>query len=91
MVNLDEALNGATRRISFTKLNPQTGKESSHSYDVRIPRGVREGQRLRVSGQGGAGIGGGPAGDLFLRVRYANHPDFKMKGCDLYYELTLAP
>ena len=52
---------------------------------------MRESQRLRVTGQGGAGVGGGPAGDLFLRVHYAKHPEFRVKGSDLYYELPLTP
>jgi curved DNA-binding protein len=58
---------------------------------VRIPAGVREGQRIRLAGQGGAGLGGGPAGDLYLRVRLARHPDFSVQGADLYCDLDLAP
>ena len=61
------------------------------SYQVRIPAGVREGQRLRLAGRGGSGIGGGPAGDLYLRVKLARHPDFQVAGGDLIYELELAP
>lgn len=91
MVTLDEVCRGASRQVSLKKVDPQTGKESTHTYNVRIPKGVREGQRLRVSGQGGAGVGGGPPGDLYLRTRFAKHPDFRIKGSDLYYELALAP
>ena len=61
------------------------------TYNVKIPAGVREGQRLRVAGQGEAGVGGGPAGDLYLRVKFAAHPDFKVEGGDLFYDLSLAP
>jgi curved DNA-binding protein len=60
-------------------------------YKVKIPAGVRDGQRLRVSGQGEPGPQGGPAGDLYLRVRMASHPDFRVEGVDLYYDLDLAP
>jgi len=60
-------------------------------YQVKIPAGVREGQKLRVSGQGEPGAGGGPPGDLFLRVRMAAHPDFRVEGGDLYCEVELAP
>jgi curved DNA-binding protein len=60
-------------------------------YQVRIPSGVREGQRLRLAGQGEAGSGGAPAGDLYLRVKFAAHPDFRVEGGDLYFELSLAP
>jgi curved DNA-binding protein len=61
------------------------------TYQVRIPSGVREGQRIRLAGQGGAGFGGGEPGDLFLRVRLARHPDFSVQGADLYSDLDLAP
>jgi DnaJ-class molecular chaperone len=60
-------------------------------YQVRIPPGVREGQRLRLAGRGEASDAGGPAGDLFLRVRLARHPDFRVEGDNLYHELALAP
>jgi curved DNA-binding protein len=64
---------------------------TTSNYKVKIPAGVRDGQRLRVSGQGEPGLGGGPPGDLYLRVRMASHPDFRVEGGDLYYELDLAP
>lgn len=60
-------------------------------YQVRIPAGVREGQRLRLAGRGQAGAGSGPAGDLFLRVRLARHPDFTVDGNHLHHTLELAP
>jgi curved DNA-binding protein len=63
----------------------------TQNYKVKIPAGVRDGQRLRVSGQGEPGSGGGPPGDLYLRVRLASHPDFRVVGGDLYYDLDLAP
>ena len=50
------------------------------NYQVKIPPGVREGQRLRLAGHGESGLGGGPAGDLYLRVRFAAHPDFRVEG-----------
>jgi curved DNA-binding protein len=59
-------------------------------FQVRIPAGVSEGQRLRVAGRGEPGAGGA-AGDLFLRVRLARHPDFEVDGHDLIRELDLAP
>jgi curved DNA-binding protein len=63
----------------------------TQNHKVKIPAGVRDGQRLRVTGQGEPGAGGGPAGDLYLRVRLAGHPDFRVEGGDLYYDLDLAP
>jgi len=63
----------------------------TENYKVKIPPGVRDGQRLRLTGQGEPGTGGGPRGDLYLRVRMAGHPDFRVEGGDLYYDLDLAP
>src|SRR5262249_45199669 len=51
----------------------------TETYQVKIPPGVVEGQRLRVAGRGEAGAGGGAAGDLYLRVRLAKHPDFAVE------------
>jgi curved DNA-binding protein len=61
------------------------------TYQVKIPAGVSEGQRLRVAGRGEAGQGGGAAGDLYLRVRFAKHPDFEVEAHNLIYEAELAP
>lgn len=61
------------------------------NYQVKIPAGVREGQKLRLAGKGEAGQGQGPAGDLFLSVRFARHPDFTVEDSDLTYEVDLAP
>ncbi len=58
---------------------------------VRVPKGVTDGQRLRVPGKGGPGVGGGPAGDLYLNVSLQPHPLFKVSGHDLYLELPITP
>lgn len=63
----------------------------SETYQVKIPPGVAEGQRLRVAGRGEAGARGGAAGDLILRVRLARHPDFEVEESNLIYEAALAP
>ncbi len=60
-------------------------------YQVKIPAGVTEGQRLRLAGRGEAGARGGKAGDLFLRVRLAKHPDFEIEGVNLVHEVEIAP
>ena len=68
------------------------GNVKTENYDVKVPAGVHEGQRIRLKSRGEAGPGGGAAGDLFLRVRLAAHPDFRVEaGGDLYYDLTVAP
>ena len=65
--------------------------EKTEDYKVKIPAGIGEGQRLRVAGRGEAGVGRGEAGDLFLRVRLAKHPDFRVADGDLFHDLELAP
>lgn len=63
----------------------------TETYQVKIPAGIGDGQRLRVPGRGEPGPGGGSAGDLFLRVRFAKHPDYEVEGHHLLYEARLAP
>jgi curved DNA-binding protein len=91
MVTLEEALRGSKRNVTLRRPGNNGGSDRTDTYQVRIPPGVREGQRIRLAGQGGEGLGGGRAGDLYLRVRLARHPDFSVKGADLYFDLDLAP
>jgi curved DNA-binding protein len=91
LVTLEEALRGATRQITVRRMDADGKNERTDTYQVKIPSGVREGKRIRLTGQGGPGRAGGPAGDLFLRVRLAKHPDFSVDGADLHYEVPLAP
>ncbi len=87
MVTLEEALQGSKRTVSLRR----SSSSKVESYQVKIPRGVHEGQRIRLAGQGEAGAGGGKSGDLFLRVRLARHPEFTVEGSDLIHEVTLEP
>ena len=91
LVTLNEAMAGSIRTISLQRMNRQTGQVAGESFRVRIPVGVSEGQIIRVAGKGEQGINGGAAGDLYLRVRLAQHPDFRVRGSDLHYDLELAP
>src|SRR5271165_2516272 len=91
MVTLEEALRGSVRKVTLRRSGDDGEGERTDTYQVRIPAGVREAQRIRLAGQGGAGVGGGQTGDLYLRVRLARHPDFNVRGADLYYDLDLAP
>jgi curved DNA-binding protein len=81
-LSLEEAARGGRRRIS---LGP------GRDYEVNIPVGVRDGQRIRLAGEGGPGISGGPPGDLFLRVRLKPHPRFRVDGRDLHTDLPVSP
>ena len=63
----------------------------AEQFQVRIPPGVTDGQQLRIPRRGSAGVGGAPAGDLYLRVRLARHPDFQIEDHNLVYEADVAP
>ena len=87
LVTLEEALHGSKRTVSLRR----PGSNKVETYQVKIPRGVHEGQRIRLAGQGEAGARGGRSGDLFLRVRLAKHPEFTVEGSDLIHEVKIAP
>jgi DnaJ-class molecular chaperone len=82
-LTLEDAYHGAMRRLAL-KHDGQ-----ARTVDVRIPAGVSDGSRVRVSGEGEHGVGGAAAGDLYLRVRLAPHPVFERKGRDLYVKVPL--
>jgi curved DNA-binding protein len=79
MVTLEEAKRGSVRTVTIRHQN------HTDSHQVKIPAGITEGQKLRITGRGEGG------GDLYLRVRLAKHPDFDVDGHNLVYELELAP
>jgi len=87
MVTLEEASHGSTRTVSLRR----AGSNKVENYQVKIPRGVHEGQRIRLAGQGEVGVRGGKSGDLFLRVRLAKHPDFSVEGSSLIKEVKIEP
>ena len=82
-LSLEDAYHGSTRRLSL--------KHDGHArtVDVRIPAGVGDGSRVRITGEGETGAGGAASGDLYLRVRLAAHPLFERKGHDLYVKVPL--
>ena len=71
LVTLEEALHGAQREVTLRRPATRGEPGRTDTYQVKIPPGVREGQRIRLTGQGGPGHAGGPPGDLYLRVRLA--------------------
>ena len=93
-VSLEEAYRGATKTVTIQTLESAldgTVRPKAKQYEVRIPPGVMEGARIRLAGQGGVGVGGGPAGDLFLRVHIAPHPVFQLQDHDLLVTVSVAP
>lgn len=93
-VSLEDICLGATRTITLQmqRMTPQ-GKLAvqEKSYDVKIPAGILPGQKIRLSGQGGEGTGGGARGDLYLVVEVEPHPVFRLSGRDLSVDLLLSP
>ncbi|ARP87753.1 DnaJ C-terminal domain-containing protein [Bordetella genomosp. 9] len=93
-VDLEDTLHGATREISLRsmKMDPQgRPRLQERKLSVRIPKGIREGQRIRLAGQGMAGYAGGAPGDLYLEVRIRPHRLYRVDGRDLTLTLPVAP
>ncbi|MGA2787217.1 MAG: J domain-containing protein [Verrucomicrobiota bacterium] len=89
LVTLEEVMRGSVRTVNVRHNSGRSGKTETHQ--VKVPPGVTEGQKLRLAGRGETGAGGGAAGDLYLRVRLAKHPDFEVEDHNLIYEAELAP
>ena len=93
-IRLEDAFEGATRSISLDL--PEVDEQGhlvtrTHTLNVKIPRGIIQGQRIRLGGQGGPGLGGAPAGDLYLEVVIAPHRLFHAEGRNVYLDLPIAP
>jgi len=93
-ITLEDAYHGGSRQVSLNE--PQYDAHGqlvnrSRTLQVKIPKGITEGQKIRLSGQGSPGTGGGPSGDLLLEVGFATHPRFKLDGRDVRLNLPLSP
>lgn len=80
-VGFEESITGGTRRISLN---------DGRSLDIKIPSGIKDGQVIRLSGQGGPGVGGAPKGDALIEVNVAPHPYYKRDGLDILLDLPIA-
>jgi curved DNA-binding protein len=94
VIDLRDAFAGAARPVS---LRVPEVDDAGHvvlrerTLNVQIPKGITEGQHIRLKGQGAPGIGGGPAGDLYLEVGFKPDPLYRVDGRDLYLDLPVAP
>src|SRR5262249_38993650 len=93
-IDLRDAFNGAKRSITLRM--PEVDSQGNdavknRTLNVTIPKGVREGQHIRLAGQGSPGIGKGPAGDLYLEIAFAPDAIFRVDGKDIYIDLPIAP
>lgn len=94
VLDLADAWHGAERQISFRTPHVDAyGRTTleTRTLDVRIPKGIRAGQLIRLAGQGGRGLRGAAAGDLYLEVRFNAHERFTVDGRDLKGVLQVAP
>ena len=94
MVDLEDSYHGATRSITLQVSSlDESGRvvTKPRTLKVRIPKGIRRGQQIRLAGQGGAGYGGGEAGDLYLEVDFNPRSHYRVEGADVYLDLPLAP
>jgi curved DNA-binding protein len=95
LIDVEDAYRGAQRSISLRMpvLDAQgRGVLQERTLDVNIPKGIREGQHLRLAGQGGPGLGeGAPAGDLYLDIAFNPHRLYRVDGRDVYLDLPVSP
>ncbi len=93
-ITLEEAFRGTTRVLSLERLERGASgrpERKVQQLSVKIPAGVTDGQQIRLAAQGEPGIGGGPPGDLFLRVRLLPHRLFRAEGRDIWLDLPVTP
>ncbi len=94
VISLADACRGATRMFTLTR--PEVDKSGhlvnrQHTISVTIPKGVVEGQRIRLKGQGLPGMGGGASGDLYLEISFSDHPYFHAENRDIHLVLPVTP
>lgn len=93
-LDLRDAYHGADRTLSLRGARLDASGHlvnEERQLQVSIPKGVREGQLIRLGGQGGPGLGGAPAGDLFLEVRFKPDARWRAEDRDVYQSVTLTP
>jgi curved DNA-binding protein len=84
-LSVEEAYRGGRKTVTLN------GPDGPRTYTVNIPPGVTDGKRIRLTGEGGRGMGNGQAGDLYLVVRLQSHPRYRVEGKDITVDLPLAP
>jgi len=93
-ISLEEAFHGTERNLQLQvpELVPDGRiRQAAKTIKGRIPKGVTDGQKLRVRGQGGKGMNGGPDGDLYLDIHILAHHRFRLTGHDLYLHVPISP
>lgn len=94
LIDIEDSYQGATRQLSLQvpELTPEGYVQNrERTLSVKIPKGIREGQQIRLAGQGGSGLGQGAAGDLYLEVAFKPHPRYRADGKDIYVDVPVMP
>lgn len=94
MLDIEDAYHGASRTLSLRAPRIDDSGQmhlAEHKINVRVPKGVHEGQVIRLAGQGGSGMAGAPAGDLFLEVHFNPHARYQAEKKDVYATLPVTP
>lgn len=94
LIDLEDAMNGASRSFSLRvpKVDAQGHVTTSERVlKVNIPKGVRQGQHIRLAGQGNPGMGGGKPGDLYLEIEFNPHSIYRVEGRDIYLDVPITP
>ncbi len=94
LIDIEDSYQGATRQLTLQvpEVTPEGYLQNrERTLSVKIPKGIRQGQQIRLSGQGGAGMGQGPAGDLYLEVAFRPHPRYRADGKDIYVDVPVMP
>jgi len=92
-IDLEDSIHGSTRNISLStpEMDAQGYVKVKHrSLNIKIPKGIKPGQHIRLSGQGDAGSGG-KAGDLLLEIAFNSHPLYRLSDTDIYLDLPVTP
>ena len=84
-ISLEDAYEGASLTLTLQ------GADKPRTLNVKIPKGVKQGQHIRLAKQGGPGAGQGESGDLYLEVEFKPHAFYKVEGKDVYVNLPVAP
>jgi curved DNA-binding protein len=93
-IDLEDSFSGATKNVTLS--TPETDgqghvKVKHRNLNIKIPKGIKPGQHIRLNGQGNPGLGSGLAGDLILEIAFNNHPQYKVSETDIYLDLPVTP
>lgn len=94
LIDLEDAFHGATRSITLhTPAVDHQGHVMTRerTLNVKIPKGVKQGQQIRLGGQGSPGLGSAVAGDLYLQIEFKPHRLFRVEERDIYLDLPITP